>query len=185
MTGAGRLAGSLVVDQRETLRVLLGDDGYGRVLDAVPREAREEYEQALGVSWVPTEVVDEVVRTAARYVGRPLLEFHSDLTRRNLERTLRGIWRVLLRFTSDQALIQRTPVFYRKSYDTGALEGSIPEPGHAVSTLRGYPGISDVQLTGLRVGIETVLSMAGRLDVRGRHRRTADGAVIDCFWAER
>lgn len=182
--GAGRLSGALVVDQRRTLHTLLGDAGYQNVLGSIPPEMRAPYEEASGLSWVDTEVVDAVITAGARYVGKPLLEFHTDLTHRNLQRTLNGLWRVLLKFTSDQALIQRAPVFYRKSYDTGVLEGSIPEPGHAVTTLRAYPNISDIQLNGVRVGTEAVLAAAGRQGVRGKHRRTADGAIIDSWWTK-
>lgn len=180
--GQGRLSGGLIVDQRETLGLVLGEHGFRSVMESVSDEARIAYETAIGVSWIAADVVDEVVSAAARYVGKPVLQFHAELTRRNMDRTLGGVWRVLLRFTSDRALIQRTPVFYRKSYDVGVLDGDIPEPGYAVTTLRAYPDISDIQLVGLRVGIESVLAAAGREAVKGSHRRTGDGAVIECRW---
>ncbi|MFW6050470.1 MAG: hypothetical protein ACODAU_04810 [Myxococcota bacterium] len=177
-----RLSGALVVDQREWLKSLLGEEGYRAALDAVPPDVREAYEGALMLSWVPTTVVDEVITAAARRVGKRPLEFHAELTRLNMERTLRGLWRVLLRFTGDVALVQRTPLIYRKTFDTGDLEGTIPEPGHSVVTLRGWPEISDIHLVGLQTGIETVLRVAGRQDVHGTSRRTADGAVIEVRW---
>jgi hypothetical protein len=182
--GQGRVSGGLIVDQRETLGQILGPEGYRAVMHSVPEDVRTAYETAISMSWVPTEVVDVVVTAAARYLGKPVLAFHTELTQKNMENTLGGIWRVLLRFTSDRALIQRTPLFYRKTFDVGVLEGDIPEPGHAVTTLRGYPDISDIHITGLRVGTESVLSASGRQNVRGRQRRTPDGAIIECWWTK-
>lgn len=180
----GSVSGGLIVDQRETLGQILGPEGYRTVMQSVPESVRAAYEGAISVSWVPTEVVDQVVTAAARHQGKAPVTFHAELTRRNMENTVSSLWRVLLRFTSDRALIQRTPLFYRKTFDTGTLEGDIPEPGHSVTTLRGYPEISDIHLTGLRVGIETVLSAAGRQNVRGAQERTADGAVVECWWTK-
>jgi hypothetical protein len=181
---AGNVSGGLIADQRETLGNILGPEGYEVVMRSVPAEVRAAYEGAISVGWVPTDAVDSVVTAAAHHLGKPVLAFHAELTRRNMENTLGTIWRVLLRFTSDSALIQRTPLFYRKTFDVGSLEGDIPEPGHAVTTLRGYPDISDIHITGLRVGIESVLSAAGRQNVRGRQDRTADGAIIECWWTK-
>ncbi|MFW6197954.1 MAG: hypothetical protein ACOC5B_03740 [Myxococcota bacterium] len=177
------MSGALIIDQRTGLQSMLGEEEYRRVLSSLPAEVRETYEAATGVSWVPCGHVDQVITAAARHVGRHPLEFHADLSRKNVERTLRGIWRVLLRFTGDRAIVQRTPLMYRKTFDTGELEGAITEPGHAEVILRGWPEISDIHLVGLQMGVETVLSITGRPNVRCSRRRTPEGAVFDLRWS--
>lgn len=177
------MSGALIIDQRSGLQCLLGEEDYRLVLSQLPAEVRETYESAMGVSWVPCGHVDKVITAAAHHVGRHPLEFHAELSRQNVERTLRGTWRVLLRFTGDRAIVQRTPLMYRKTFDTGELEGTIIEPGHAEVTLHGWPEISDIHLVGLQMGIETVLSITGRPNVRCSRRRTPEGAVFDLRWS--
>lgn len=178
-----RLAGALVIDQRELLKsVMLDEERYRAALATLPDQVRDAYDQALSISWVPTTVVDRVITACAREAGREPLDFHAELTRINVERTLKGLWRVILRFTGDQALVSRSQLIYRKTFDTGTIEGTIPEPGHSMSILRGWPEISDIHLVGLEMGVQTTLRCAGRQNVRSRRERTPEGGIIECFW---
>ena len=58
------------------------------------------------------------------------------------ERAFKTIWRVMLRFTSDEALVARTAMIYSRTRDTGELSSRVIAPGRAEVTLRSYPGAS-------------------------------------------
>jgi hypothetical protein len=87
-----------------------------------------------------------------------------------------------LRLTTDKALISRTPVIFGKSYDRGRLEADIPKPGHGEILLLDWPDVPPWPLRATRIGVQTVLSIAGRKDVRVECTRTAAGAHYIATW---
>jgi hypothetical protein len=89
---------------------------------------------------------------------------------------------VLLRFTTDQAIVARTPVFYARSFNVGQLSTEMVQPGMARVRLTGWPDVPQLTTIGLMVGIETVLRVAGRADVKMGQHRTQHGAEFLATW---
>jgi hypothetical protein len=89
---------------------------------------------------------------------------------------------MLLRLTTDSALIARTPVLFGKSYNRGRLIAAIPKPGLGEIRLVDWPDPPEWPVRGTRIGIETVLRVAGRVDVRVEGQRTATGAHYQARW---
>lgn len=98
------------------------------------------------------------------------------------ERTLSTVWRVLLRFTSDEAILDRTPMMWERTRNVGRLELVSLEPGCSVLEVKGWPGMPQRHARILAINIETVLRCAGREEVRCHWKRTADGAVYQTRW---
>lgn len=162
---------------------LVGAEVVARALTSLPADARETYESATSVGWVPLPAVDAMMAAVARESGWDPSRLSYETSRVSVERLLRGLWRVILRFTSDEALVARTPLIYSKTFDTGRLESRIPRPGHAEVVQSGWVDIPDVHLVGLAGGIDAALRAAGRANVRVTWKRTPTGAAFTATWA--
>jgi hypothetical protein len=125
---------------------------------------------------------DAFYRAFAERVGIDVAELHTETSRQSVERTFKTIWRLLLRFTADQALIARTPVLYSRAYSKGTLKAAFPGAGVAEIALEGWPDAPDIVLRGTRVAVETVLRLSGRNAVKLTVERAPDGAKIHATW---
>lgn len=183
MTRRPRTSAAPLLDQIDVLRELFGGSVVDEAIDSLPPTWREEIRTLTPLSWIDTEKAESVVYAVAARMGRDALQLHSEVVRMGVERTFRTLWRAILRFTSDAALVARTPLMYSKTFDHGSLTSRIESPGRAELSLTGWPDISDMQLNGLATGIETVLAVAGRRGVKVVYERRLDGALLVASWA--
>ncbi|MBX3249851.1 MAG: hypothetical protein KF901_21920 [Myxococcales bacterium] len=179
----GRTSGATTRDAHAILERLVGAEVVARALQRLPTDERQVYEGATSVSWIDCDVVEHVYEAIAAEAGRDVPSLQAEVMRAGVERTVHSLWRILLRFTSDNALVTRTPLFYRKVFDKGEMVSRVVERGRAEIEMRGFPEMSDFHLRGLMVGIQCVLEAAGRRDVRMRPQRTREGARIDATWS--
>ena len=171
-----------MLDQLRVMEELAGKEAVGAACAGMPSPARQEIEQMLPVSWLDSDMMNDFMARVAREAGRDPESFAVDVVRRGVERTLNTLWRVILRFTSDAALVKRTPMLYSKTYDVGELTARIDRPGRADLELRGWPAVPRMDLIGLATGIETVLLCAGRKDVQVTWDRRPHGAAFVATW---
>jgi hypothetical protein len=177
------LSGTNVVFVRDLLLEKLGPEGVERLKAAMSPEARQSYFEATSVDWVPVDYVNQMNTRAAEVAGSTVMEFTTTMARLSVERTLHTIWRILLRFTSDEAIVTRTPVFFSRSFNRGKLATEIVGKGMARIRLTEWPDVPQLTLVGVMVGIETVLRVAGRKDVKVNLHRTAHGAEFLATWS--
>jgi len=159
-----------------------GSAVFERTLKRLAAGDRELIEHALPIDWIPIRIQEAFYAALAQETGKPLEELHTDVARESTARTLRTIWRVLLRFTSDTALVARAPIFFEKSFSRGRLSAELEAPGKARLRVRGWPDIPEFSLRGVRIGIETVLREAGRREVQVASERVPDGADLSASW---
>ena len=176
------LSGVNVVFVRELLLEKLGREGYNRVRRELPPEVSDRYFTATSMDWVPVDDVNMMNAKAAEVARMSVTEFSVTMGRLSVERTLHTLWRVLLRFTSDDAIVARTPVFYSRSFNVGELSTEMVQPGMARVRLTDWPDVPQLTVLGLMVGIETVLRVAGRADVKMGQHRTHKGAEFLATW---
>jgi hypothetical protein len=179
-----RISGSIVRNHLGELRERHPFEVENALL-ALDPQARNEVANALSIGWVDIGAYERFYREVARAVGRPLSDLHTEVSRLAVQKTLTTVHRLLLRFTTDQALLSRTPFIYSKTFDRGELRPAIPEPGRAEIEVVGWPGMHEFPLRGLRIGVETVLTVAGRKAVRVKGRTATDGAHLTATWAVR
>ena len=176
------MSGTLLIQHRQTLAEMLGESRLARVLARVPSDARTEYVELTPLGWARVSTAEAVFQAAADELGRDMAELHEEVARVTVERTLRTLWRLLLRFTSDDALIARTPRFYARTFERGTLVVRLVTPGRAEIHVDGWPDIPEFSLRGLRIGIETVLKLAGRRGVLVQSEHRHDGAWFVASW---
>ncbi len=178
----GCTSGASTREAHEILIEMVGRDVVERAIGKLDPATREAYESATSITWIPCEAVEAVYGAIAEEASLGLEDLQADVMRAGVDRTLRTLWRILLRFTSDKALVARTPMFYRKVFNTGALTSAMKGEGRAEIEMTGWPEITEFHLRGLMVGIQCVLERAGRRNVVMRPRRTRGGAIIDARW---
>lgn len=170
------------MDQVAILRRQLGEDVVARAIASLSEAERVEFESLTPVGWIEVDFATAVYVAAAREAGRDVDAVHRDAVRAGVERTFRSVWRLILRMTTDHALVARTPLIYSKTHDLGKLTSRIAAPGRAELTLEGWPGADDFPLRGIAVGIETTLIVAGRKSVKVNFERRVDGAFFVASW---
>ena len=175
-------SGISVLDLRVALEEIVGKDVVTTALASLPAQTRNEFVEITALSWVPlatvTRVVDAVAATGRVNADRLI----DDAVRRAVERTFKTVWRVMLRFTTDNALIARTPVVYSLSRNIGRLTSRMVSPGKAEVTLSEWVGVSARHVRTLGISIATVVRLAGRKDVAVTSSPTNDGAVFHLTW---
>ena len=180
--GEPHVSGTLVLEQRAALEHVVGAEVAVASLAALPSSMKDEIIEATALSWVRIASLEALFAAAAERVGRDLGALHHEVARRAIERTMKTVFRLLMRVTTDEALISRAPVMYAKTYDRGHMLARIVAPGSAQVEISDWPEMPDWPLRGVAIGIRTALEIARRLDVRVRAERRADGAVFFATW---
>ena len=175
-------AGATIQVLRSALEEIVGVNVVASALRKLPAKVREEFDPITPMTWVPLTTSTMAVEYVAAEAHRSADDLMDEAVRRAAEQMFRKAWRLLLRFTTDHALIKRTPVLYSKWRNIGTLESNLLGPGRSELWLRGWPGVSERNVRTVGVSIETVLRLAGRRAVRVEWARTADGAHYLCFW---
>lgn len=169
---------------RQILLETVGQAALDRALATLPADAAREYSAVTALSWVPLTTLAAVIDAVAREVGREPEAFFDGIVRKTTERSFTTLFRVLLHFTTDHALITRTPIIYARTRNVGKLEATIVAPGVARLRLTEWPSIAERNARSIAIGIETVLTLSGRRNVRWTWSRSADGANFELRWAK-
>jgi hypothetical protein len=176
------MSGALAVDELAILRRQIGDAAYERTMASLSGSIRTDLQALTAIGWIDVELIKAVFVAAAQVTGQAAEVVHRNAVKAGVEQTFRSVWRLLLRVTTDNALVTRTPMFYAKTYDTGSLTARIVSPGRAELVLSGWPDAEEFCMRGLAIGIETTLTLAGRQGVRVSFDRTTDGARFAAVW---
>lgn len=176
------ISGPLACGLRDVAAELVGAEVVGRALDRLSAEHRTRYQTATAVEWMPIDVMEEAFSAIAGELETDVASLHERVATVSIERTFRTVWRMLLRLTTDKALVSRTPSVFARSYNRGRLVAEIPRPGRGEITLLDWPNVPPWPQRATRIGIATVLRLAGRNDVRVDLAPTATGARYVATW---
>lgn len=157
-----RIFGAVLLEQRKVLEELASKETVVRVIASLPPDQRSEYEGLSFLSWCRHSTATEVVIRVGQELGKKPEAFQAEVVRAGVERMFGGVWKVLLRFSSDEALIKRSAVLYSKACDRGRMTADPLEPGHVKLTLSEWPEVPDLAVIALAAGIEAVLNVVGR-----------------------
>jgi hypothetical protein len=176
------ITGTMVRSHLEALRERVGTAAFEQVLSEMSTEQQEELGLVTPLSWVRIATLNDLYGRLGPLVGLSLEELHVEIASLVVGKAVTTVWRALLRLTTDDMLISRSPVLFKRAYQQGRLEVRRAAPGHAQIEVVEWPSMSDFAMRGLRVGIESTLRAAGRKHARGTARRTPGGAVLFFEW---
>lgn len=177
-----QLSGAVFLKNLDAFREFVGEDVVGRALDRLTPEHRSTIDTTVAVAWIDSDVVDAAYSAIALEAGQDLEPLYRRVVYEGVSRTLKSVWRVLLRIHSDKALVARTPQIYARGHSLGSIEPKITGPGRAEIHLSGWPGMPRLRRIGVAMGIEAVLHIAGRDKAQVVHAATPDGARFDATW---
>lgn len=180
--GTPRVSCTVVLDQLKAARQIVGDDTVDRAVSDLSAEDQQAVQQLTPVGWTDADRVERLYTAIAARAGREPLELHAEMVRQGFWHTLSTFWRAMLRLTTDQALIARTPLIYSRSFDRGEATAQIDRPGLAQMHLKGWPNIPRMHINGIVAGVETVLKVAGRKRPSVSYERTSNGVVFTVTW---
>lgn len=177
------MSGSIILEHRKVIVERFGEAVLNEAVAGLSADRRQELGETRPSTWLRISTIEAFYERLATRLGRTVADLHTEVGRLATERTLKTLWRVFLRFTTDEALITRSPVIFSKSFDQGRVLSTIPKPGHGQVTLLDWPNVTDFPLRGLGNGITTLLTLAGRTNVRTRiTSRTPEQVVISVTW---
>ncbi|MGE0784297.1 MAG: hypothetical protein AB7S26_01315 [Sandaracinaceae bacterium] len=185
MEGSGdnpKLSGQSVRDIRWAFEQLVGADVVATALARLPDPVREAYGDASPLEWVDYDVVVDAHDAIAREAGTTMEALLEQAVPLAVERAFRTVWRVLVRFTSDAAMIARTPLFYSKTRSKGEMRSELLGPGVAMCELTGWPKVPPRDVRALTLSIETLLRLSAREEVVVTATKSPEGARFDIRW---
>jgi hypothetical protein len=177
-----RLVGQSVRDIRWALERTLGTDVVSRALASLPEPVRTQYAEAKPLEWVPYSTVVSAHEAIAREGNTTMEAMLEDAVPLAVERAFKTVWRILLRFTSDEALISRTPLLYSKTRSKGRMTARRVSPGLATAEIEGWPQMPPRDVRAIALSIETTLRLCGRERVSCTAASTATGARYEIRW---
>lgn len=176
------LSGGILLNQIKVCTERFGQPVVDEAFGLLSPADREQLRSMLPVSWVRTELAEGVIESIAKRSGRDPEVLFREVVTTTVERQFRTVWRAILHFTTDSALVSRTPIIYSKTYNGGAMSSEVPAPGRARIVVTGWPSHHGRQMLGLAYGIATVLRLAGRKHVDITHSVRPGGAEFHATW---
>ena len=182
MTSEPCISGTVLLDQRRIIDELLGADVLERALGRLPADMQDEYRELTSLSWCRATTASALIYALADESEKNARKLQAEIVRRGIEHTLKTVWRVLMRLTTDEALIRRTTLIYSKSINTGEIRVHATEKGVAHIYQTGWAEMTELDFIGLATGIETVLRLAGRDEVHVKWDGTAPHIHYVASW---
>ena len=180
------LSGIVFTTQQEVMREMVGEDVYERAIASLPPDLADTARTQIAVGWVSFDTVSAVVEVVGAEHGESLERFQRELVGRVARRQFRGVWRMLLRLTSREALLKRASALWRRTYSRGEarFESDGGQEGTLILSDLGYA--SDYMLRGVGYSFEALLEHTGATDVRVRSQRLGGGhARFEVSWHRR
>lgn len=175
MTDEAQVFGAVLLEQGRIMRRLVGDDVFERALGNIDPARREEYESLQLLGWCRASTATAVTKAVAIEAGEDPAEFVHSVVKAGFGVVLRTLWRVLMRFSSNEALVRRAGTLYSKAVNKGTMRARQIVPGKVELTMSGWPEADDLDLIALHAGVEAAL-LAVRREVVVSHHRTQQGA---------
>ena len=171
------MSGALVERHRRTLAEWLSASRIDCALQRLPEDQRREFLEASALSWVRISTLEATFRELGKELNEDPAQLQIDVVKRSVEANVRGIWSILMRLTTNEALVKRLPRIYARAYDGGEVVIDAVGPRDATFHVRGWQRMPEYARRGLAAGTEAVLYVAGRKDVRVKQVPGDDASV--------
>ena len=173
------VSGTVVRANRQAFAELLGEEV---VTEWLASDRRFEFwNSAMAVGWVELGLVEESVVALGGMVAKDPVWLNMEATRKGTARAFKTVWRVLLRLTTDDALVARAPILYKRAFNVGRMEYVSMGPHKGELRLSGWRAPPAFHMHGLRAGIETMLRVAGRHDAQVNYEQRGALPVFTTF----
>jgi hypothetical protein len=178
------VSGVSLMHFRDAVAKLFGREVIVRGAARLAPEERAQLEALSAIGWVPVETLAHAVDAWAEAAGVSAEELTVRGVREATRQSFATVWRVLLRLTTDDALVARAPLLYARVRNAGTLGVTALGARDAQLALTGWRDSTERQLLSLAVSFETILELTGRPHARCTFKRTSDGGTFRLRWGD-
>ncbi len=148
-----------------------GDDFHESFVASLSEQEKTAFKSALAFSWVPLEVVASIYEKgiARLYAGdriQALRQFGRDAGRDDMK----GIYRVAMRFSSVEFLMEQAAKVWGTYFDGGKVSTERRGKGDFVIQLDGLSGFPEVMRHTVEGGMESIIATAGAKQAKVRYQ---------------
>jgi len=176
------IAGTAVLALRASLEEIVGAETVARAARRLDPASRELLGSLTALTWVDELTVAALHDAVASEAGIDAERLFDQAVRAAAERSFKTVWRVLLRLSTDEALIARSQVLYSRSRSVSQVSARLVEPGHAELVLRGRPNGPSRTIRSLAISTEVLLRLTGRRQVVTVADERPGGGVVTVRW---
>lgn len=173
------IAATLLRDQIALANEVYGVDVVEEAMRSLPEEEAVHLKTATALGWIPLSTSHAFHRALARVTGRDEVESLVHLVRAGTERTFTTVWRMFLRLTSLNQMVKRGATVFHKTYNRGRAEATLPNPDTMRLTVTEWPQFPEYEAHALAAGLQSIIEVSGRKNVKVRWKLTSDGIVLD------
>jgi hypothetical protein len=173
-----RQIGMVTLEQKRAIERIVGREVLAAVVARLPRDRQQEFDELSMFAWCRCSTLNLVLAGVAQESGRDVEVFVHDVVRHSFGVVLRSVWRLLARFTSDSAIVERASMLYGRTLDRGKARAFFVAHDHMALEITERADLSRIDVISIEAAIEAVFDVAGRR-VRVTHRRLRDGVRYD------
>ncbi len=97
--------------------------GIAAVVATLPAEIKPVYDKSIiNSSWYPYRAFTTLLRAVDRQLGKGDLSLMEEIGRKSGQEDLGSVFKVFAAVLSTETIIRRSPIFWQKYCDTGAIE---------------------------------------------------------------
>ncbi|NTV52356.1 MAG: hypothetical protein HGA76_05005 [Candidatus Firestonebacteria bacterium] len=175
--------GTGVLTVYEYLRSLEGDQGMEKLKNALEPTDRDFYSRPLlPVSWVDFGYYMRMVVTADRVLGRGNFQVVKDAARYNMDKNFRGIYKVLISFSSVKFVFNNAKMVWRQWFDHGVLTPDWLGEKVGTLTLTDFPEMPLHHEHNLTASIGRIIELSGAKNVKCVHEKCLRKGDPGCQW---
>jgi hypothetical protein len=174
--------GLALLGMRNATLALWGDAGLRAVAARLPEETRAATidEIVLPITWLPTRYIIEWVDAVWRGPAQEIDGAFGAFVARGVELGFGRIRRFFLGLVSLERMAAHAPLVWRREHTHGTLSVVVSAAGDgATVTLRDHPYVKSERARRAEAEVyRTILTLAGRHDVREKHALDGDSLVV-------
>lgn len=178
----GRTKGVGLVNVRRFTVERAGEEGWSRVLAALPPHVREEVDGAVAVGWYDIASYAKLLRAVDETLGRGDRTVLRALGRYGAEHDFTTIHRVFLRVASPAYVIEKVGSVWARFYDVGRWEIVRQGSNGLTATLYDMDVVDDALCAEQEAYLGRVLELVGAGTVDSRHVACRAKGAAACTW---
>ena len=177
-----KVFGGVVRNHQKVIARMIGPAALEQALAKIEPELREELQNASMLSWCTQRALSALHERCSDIANIELDRFVTDVVKGSMKLTFGGVWKILFKVTSDEAIVRRAGILYSRSTTRGRLIAEITGKGRALIRLVDYPDIPHISVVATAASIEAALSVSERTQPRVAWKRVGNEIHYDVRW---
>jgi hypothetical protein len=182
----GNVKGTGPLSYYEFFKQRFGDRSLVKIREALSPEDQKTFDKPiLSVSWVDFGYYMRMITVADRILGKGDKKLIEEAARYNMNKNMRGLYKILISFVSPTFVIKRANLAWRQWFDFGEMKVDILEPGHARGTVTGADDMPPNHEYNLSPAIDEIMRISGGKNTQTTHPQCVLKGDPVCVWEVR